>query len=64
MNDHAGEYALLRAKSLVEIFPKPFDALQAGINQFADGIFSVQKVIDRPLDLGFVSYGASDGAVD
>ena len=64
MSQHAGEYALLRSKALIDVFQKPMDALEAGYKKFADGLFSVQKVTDRPFDLGFMSYGAGDRTAD
>jgi hypothetical protein len=64
MARHAGEYALLRSRSVVGIYPRPIEALEAGYSQFEDGQFSVQKVIDRPLDLGFMSYGSGDRVSD
>lgn len=64
MDRHSGQYALLRSQSVVDFFPRPMEALEAGYAQFADGRFSVQKVIDRPLDLGFMSYGSGDRVTD
>ena len=64
MESHAGQYALLHASSVVDIFARPMEALEAGYAKFSDGQFSVQKVIDRPLDLGFISYGAGGRTAD
>lgn len=64
MERHAGKYALLHAKTVVEVFTRPIQALEAGCARFADGQFSVQKVIDRPLDLGFISYGSGERESD
>ncbi|MGP1282018.1 MAG: hypothetical protein ACTS1X_03485 [Parasphingopyxis sp.] len=64
MESHAGQYALLHSKSVIDIFPRPIEALQAGHTQFADGMFSVQKVTDRPFDLGFMSYGSGERPTD
>ena len=64
MERHAGEYALLHAKAVVDVFTKPIQALEAGYARFSDGQFSVQKVIDRPLDLGFISYGSGERESD
>jgi len=64
MDRHAGKYALLRRASLVEVFARPIEALEAGYDRFADGVFSVQKVTDRPFDLGFMSYGSGERAPD
>ncbi len=57
MADHAGEFALLRDRDLVGIFPTPGAALDEA-RRFPDDLYSVQKVIDRPLDLGLMSYAA------
>lgn len=64
MAEHAGKYALLHSKSLVDIFRRPIEALEVGYEKFADGQFSIQKVTDRPMDLGFMSYGAGDRQTD
>jgi hypothetical protein len=64
MESHAGQYALLHSKSVIDIFPRPIEALEAGQAQFADDMFSVQKVTDRPFDLGFMSYGSGERPTD
>lgn len=64
MPRHAGEYVLLHQRSVVDIFKRPVDALNAGMSQFENGLFSVQRVVDRPLDLGFLSYGSGDRTSD
>lgn len=64
MERHAGKYALLHSRSVIAVFARPIEALEAGYAQFADGLFSVQKVTNRPLDLGFISYGSGDRAPD
>jgi hypothetical protein len=56
----AGEFALLRHRDLVEVFPTAKEALTEGHQRFPDGLFSVQRVTDRPLDLGFLSYASGD----
>lgn len=64
MEGHAGKYALLRSQSLVEIFDRPIQALEAGCARFEDGLFSVQRVNNRPLDLGFISCGFGERPTD
>ena len=59
--EHAGQYALLRDQAVVDVFERPLEALEAASTRFDDGRFSIQRVIDRPLDLGFLSYGLGDG---
>lgn len=60
MTNHAGQYALLHECTVVEVFRRPIEAVEAGHVRFKDGLFSIQRVIDRPLDLGFMSYGSSE----
>jgi hypothetical protein len=55
---HRDEYALMRDEKIVEFFEKPGDAYRAGVEQFPDGIFSIQEVTDEPIDLGFWSHAA------
>jgi hypothetical protein len=57
---HAGQYALLRNQSVVEIFPSVLAAVNAGHTRFDDDLFSIQEVVDRPLDLGFYSHANTD----
>lgn len=64
MAQYAGQYALLRSGALVDVFRRPQQAIEAGSSRFADGRFSIQRVVDRPLDLGFMADGAGDGTVD
>ena len=49
---HPGKYALMRGGECVEFFSKMEDALKAGKLCYKDGLFSVQKVHNRPVDLG------------
>jgi hypothetical protein len=56
MRKHANQTALMRQGSVVAFYPTLSDALVAGRKQFEDGIYSVQEVTDRPIDLGFSSH--------
>ena len=60
MPQHCGEYALLRSRKLIDVYPRVVEALSEGHGKFSDGLFSVQRVTDRPLDLGFLSHAADD----
>lgn len=57
---HSGEFALLRQRELVDVFPRAIDAMSEGYHRFDDGLFSVQRITDRPLDLGFLSYATDE----
>ena len=56
--EHRDEYALMRDGEVVGFFEKPGEANRAGVERFADGIFSIQEVTDEPIDLGFWSHVA------
>ena len=58
MREHAGEYAVLKAKEVLEFFDKPGEAYRYAVATIPDGIFSIQEVTDEPIDLGFFSHVA------
>ena len=53
------QFALMRDGKIIDFFVKPGEANRAGVEQFPDGIFSIQEVTDEPIDLGFWSHVAS-----
>jgi len=50
-----GQFALLRGGKIIEFHPDPVAAYHAGLEQFEDRIFSLQKVRAEPLDFGWFS---------
>lgn len=56
----AGQYALLSGSQLMGVFPDAVDALTEGNERFGDGNFSVQRITNRPVDLGFLSYASGE----
>ncbi len=56
--EHRDKWALMRGGEIVGLFVKPGDANRAGVDQYPDGIFSIQEVTDEPIDLGFWSHVA------
>lgn len=56
LQTHKGEFALMRNRQVVDFFSSASAAQIAGSHQFHDGSFSVQKVEDKAIDLGFYSY--------
>ena len=50
------QFALMRDGAVAGFFPSAGEAQQAGSAQFSDGLFSVQRVEDKVIDLGFYSY--------
>ena len=59
MTSNADEFAVLRHQKLVGIHSRLSAALRSAHFQFPDGIFSVQKIANEPVDLGFFSHAAN-----
>ncbi len=55
LDDHRDQLALMRDGEIVAYFETPREALEAADMMFADQIWSIQKVTDEPLFLGFWS---------
>jgi hypothetical protein len=51
-----GQFALLRHQKIDSVHEKLSDALRKGYADFADGLFSIQKVTDRPVELGMFGH--------
>lgn len=51
-----GKYALLHDEKLISIFDTASGAMRAGTDRFDDGLFSVQKVEESSINLGYFSY--------
>ena len=56
LKDQAGKFVLLRDTKLIEKFDTAGDALIYAQAQFPDGLFSIQEVTGRTIDLGFFSH--------
>ena len=54
---NAGKFALMQDGKIIEFFDTPRDAYVAGQKLFGEaGLFSVQEVVEAPVDLGFFSH--------
>jgi hypothetical protein len=56
IEQHRGQYALMKNKEIVTYFTTPIDARAAAEKLFPDGIFSIQQVTDIAINLGYLSY--------
>lgn len=56
MKEHEGEYAVLRHQEVVSLHKRLNDALDEACLKFSDGLYSIQQVTDKPIELGFFSY--------
>jgi hypothetical protein len=54
--DAPGQFALLRDRRLVGTYPTAAEAHATGNRLFDDGLFSVQKVKEGAVSLGYFSY--------
>lgn len=58
INVHRGKFALMRNREIKGYYSTLRGALEAG-QQFADRLFSIQEVTDRPADLGLFSHAVN-----
>ena len=56
MKTSGGKWALLHNATLEGVFDTARDARLAGTKLYADGLFSVQEVRSRAVDLGWFSH--------
>lgn len=62
LGQHRGKYALIRDSKIIGYYDTAVDAQTSGHQLYQDGLFSIQKVTDEPLDLGFYSHAVHLGA--
>ena len=51
-----GQFALLRNQQIESVHEKLSDALRKGHSAFSDGLFSIQKITDRSVELGMFGH--------
>ncbi len=61
MADHAGKTVLIHGEAIVAVYETPAEAVVEGTRRFGNLPFSVQRVINRPIDLGFLSHATDNG---
>ena len=54
-----GKYALLRHQSVIDFYTSIVEAQASAQKLYSDGIYSIQKVAQAPVELGFYSYADS-----
>jgi hypothetical protein len=60
---HRGKFALMRDAEIIEFFDTSGDAYRAGRKLYPDQRFSIQEVVDSPVDLGFFSHAVPERTV-
>jgi hypothetical protein len=63
VQSHAGKYAVLRHGDIVEFFDTLSDAAKFCGREYADGLFSIQEVTSRRVDLGYYSHAVHHASV-
>ena len=53
---HRGKFALMRNEEIIDFFDTVRDAYISGQKLFEDDLFSIQEVVETPVDLGFFSH--------
>ena len=61
LQHHRNRYALLREKNIQGIYDTIRDAQTAGASLYCDGKYSIQKITDKPVELGVYSYAMHMG---
>ena len=57
---HRGKFALMHDGEIIEFFDTARDAYVAGQKLFPDDqLFSVQEIVETPIDLGYFSHAMS-----
>jgi hypothetical protein len=62
INTYLGKYALMRNREFIGFYDTAVDALTSANQLFSDGLFSIQRVTDKAIDLGFYSHAMHLGA--
>jgi hypothetical protein len=59
--EHEGSFAVLHNEEIVGIYEKLSEALRDAQSRFEDGLFSIQRVTDKPIELGMFSSADHQG---
>lgn len=59
MKTHGGKFVVMRHQKPIEFFDTARDSLVFATRGYDDGLFSIQEVTDKIVDLGWFSYAAS-----
>jgi len=59
--EHEGSYAVLHNQEIIGIHRKLSEALRDAQTRFDDGLFSIQRVTDKPVELGMFSSANNQG---
>lgn len=63
ITSHRDQYALMKGRKIIGFFSTPTDARTAGESFIDDKIYSIQRVTDVPVDLGYFSHAVHSRSV-
>lgn len=58
--EREGDFALLHDRKVAGVFANIIEAVVEGNGRFGDGNFSVQRITDKLVDLGFLSHSTNE----
>ena len=56
LKEHLDKVVLIRHKQFIDYFDTEEDAIKAGRLKYKDDMFSIQKINEEHIDLGFMGY--------
>ena len=56
LKEHFNKVVLIRHKQFIDYFDTEEDAIKAGRLKYKDDMFSIQKINEEHVDLGFMGY--------
>ncbi len=59
LKSHESEFALLRKGEIIAFFPTVSEAASEAAIRFQDQVYSIQQVVQDPIDLGFFTHAGS-----
>ncbi len=58
MRSYVGKFVVMRHQQPVQFFDTTRDAMIYAVKTYEDGLFSVQEITQKPVDLGWFSHAA------
>ena len=58
MLKNSGKYVVMKDQKPIEFFDTARDALIYANNKYSDGLFSIQEVTNKIIDLGWISHAS------
>ncbi len=63
MKEHAGQFVVMRHKKPIGFYNSLRDAMVDAVKTYQDGLFSVQEITQKAIDLGWFSHAPVHNSV-